>query len=307
MWRVFSWIGKRLGRYRFFRVAYLVWLTGSEEHLDLVAAGVAFYAMLALFPGLAALVSLYGLLADPTHIAAEFDVARELVPGEVWQAVSEQLRQVAATQAGALGFGFLLSLLFTLWSATRGMRSFINALNIIHGVREGRDIVTMNLVAYGLTALMVLVGALAIAAIVGVPVATRFIGLDRVAGWLAVLLPWPVLAVSTIGCIALLYRIGPARNRSSNRRALRAATGATLMWLLMSLLFTLYVGNVATFNVMYGSLGAVVVLLLWFLVSAQVVLWGAVWNALPVRRRRQQPERADGSPRELPSEEQAAG
>lgn len=254
-------------------------------HLDLVAAGMAFFGLLAVFPALAALVSIYGLVSDPAEVQAQFAVLENLMPSNAWTLIDSQLTSVAAARNQALSVGLAVSLLFTLWSAAKGMRAMINAMNIIHGVQERRNVVMMNLMAYGLTIVATLFGALAILVIVGVPTAIRFIGLDG-GGWVAATLPWLALTLVAVAVLTFLYRVAPARNRLPVRRVVRGAVLATVLWILASIGFTLYVSSFGTFNATYGSLGAVVVLLLWMMLSARIVLIGALWNAidLPANR-----------------------
>lgn len=264
------WQGTTVGR---------IVVRSGELHLDLVGAGMAFFGLLAIFPALAALVSIYGLLADPAEVHRQLGMLQTLMPGNAWTLIDSQLTSVAGARNQALSFGLAFSLLFTLWSATKGMRSMINAMNIIHGVEERRNVVMMNLMAYGLTVLVTLFGALAILIIVGVPTAIRLIGLER-GSWIAAGLPWLLLTLGAVAVLSFLYKVAPARNRLPVRRVVKGAVLATVLWVIASVGFTAYVSSFGTFNATYGSLGAVVVLLLWMMLSARIVLVGAVWNAL---------------------------
>ncbi len=257
----------------------------SVLHLDLVAAGMAFFGLLAVFPGLAALVSLYGLVSDPAEVQAQFAVLEHIMPANAWALIDRQLTSVAAAKNRALSLGLAFSLLFTWWSATKGMRSMINAMNIIHGVGERRNVVAMNLLAYGLTIVATLFGVLSVLVIVGVPTVISFIGLDG-GGWIAAVLPWLALTLVSVAVLTFLYKVAPARNRLPVARVMQGAVLATVLWIIASVGFTVYVSRFGTFNATYGSLGAVVVLLLWMMLSARIILAGALWNArdLPANR-----------------------
>lgn len=291
------WQGTTLGR---------ILGRSGELHLDLVGAGMAFYGLLAVFPALAALVSIYGLLSDPQEVQRQLSVVQTLMPSGAWDLIDRQLTSVASTADRALGFTVVFGVLFTLWSATKGMRSMINAMNIIHGVEERRNVVAMNLMAYGLTILVTLFGALAILVIVGVPAVIGFIGMDRT-GWLAAVLPWAALAAASVAVLSLIYKVAPAQNRLPLGRVARGAVAATLLWIVASAAFTAYVSSFGTFNATYGSLGAVVVLLLWMMLSARIVLFGAVWNALALTPRETLPSPAEGRRDTVPADQAPSG
>lgn len=256
-------------------------LRSGELKLDVVAAGVAFYALLALFPGIAALVSLYGLISDATTVQQQIAPLAGMMPPEAWEIVSTQVSEVAGRTSGSLGLGVLGGLLVTFWSATRGMRSMINALNVVHGVDEARNLVVMQLVAYGLTVLMVAFTVLAIGVVVLVPAILGALGLAGAVSGALRLLPWAVLGLLAVVSLSVVYKVGPATNRVPWKRVAFSATAVTVLWLIASLAFTVYVGNFDAFNATYGSIGAVVILLFWFFISARIVLFGAVYNALP--------------------------
>lgn len=256
-------------------------LRSGELKLDVVAAGMAFYALLALFPGLAALVSLYGLIADAGSVQQQIAPLANVMPSDAWSIVSGQVSEVAGRASGSLGLGMIGGLLVTMWSATRGMRAMINALNVVHRVDETRNVVVMQLVAYGLTVLMVAFAVVAIGVVVLVPAVIAALGLaDAVSGALR-LLPWAALALLAVVSLSVVYKVGPATNRVPWKRVAFSATAVTVLWLIASLAFTVYVGNFDAFNATYGSIGAVVILLFWFFISARIVLFGAVYNALP--------------------------
>ena len=250
----------------------------AEDNVSLIAAGVAFYGLLAVFPGIAALVSLYGLVADRATASQLFRALPGLPP-EARTILADQAARVAATSSGALGFGLIGALLLTIYSASRAVSAIISALNITYDETETRGFVRLSLLSFGLTAGMLVFGVLALGFIVGLPALVDALALPT---WMAVLLhllPWPVLALGAVAGLALLYRLGPARRPAEWAWLRVGAAAATLLWLLGSATFSFYVANFGTYNETYGSVGAIVVLLMWFYVSAYVLILGAELNS----------------------------
>ena len=257
-----------------------VWDEQSKDNVSMLAAGVAYYALLAIFPAVAALVSIYGLVADPAMIENQLNQLGSLLPPEALSIVSDQARKVATTPSQGLGFGLIFGLLLTLWSASRGTNSMVTALNIAYGEKETRGFLKLAMLSMGLTVAGLLFVILAIAMIVAVPAAINIIGLkDTPIGWIASLARWPILAVTIMLALAVFYRYAPDRREPQWRWVTWGSAMATVVWLLGSLGFSVYVSNFGSYNETYGSVGAVVVLLLWFNLTSYVVLLGAELNA----------------------------
>ncbi|MBP2305721.1 YihY family inner membrane protein [Azospirillum melinis] len=257
-----------------------VWDEQSKDNVSMLAAGVAYYALLAIFPAIAALVSIYGLVADPSTIESQLNQLGSLLPPDALSIVSDQARKVATAPSQGLGFGLIFGLLLTLWSASRGTNSLVSALNIAYGEKETRGFLTLAALSMGLTVAGLLFVILAMALIVAVPAAINIIGLkDTPIGWIASLARWPILAVTIMLALAVFYRYAPDRREPQWRWVTWGSAMATIVWLLGSLGFSVYVSNFGSYNETYGSVGAVVVLLLWFNLTSYVVLLGAELNA----------------------------
>lgn len=259
----------------------------SEDNLSLIAAGVAFYALLAVFPGLGALISLYGLAFDPQQAQAQLATFGELLPPQASDVLLGQMSEVTSTERGALGLAAVGGLLLTLWSASAGVKTLMSALNVVYDEEERRGFIKFAAVALGLTLLEIIGAILAISAVVAVPAIVSMLPLS---GWmqgLARLAPWPVLAVAMIIGVDILYRYGASRSGRRGPWFSRGAMTATGLWLLASLLFTLYVSMFGNYNETYGSVAGVVILLMWFLITAYVVLLGAEINAELERQERE--------------------
>jgi len=242
----------------------------KNDQLSLLASGVAFYALLALVPGLVTLVSIYGLVADPADAAGHVRDLLGTAPGEVRDFVEQQLTSVAEGDASAAGLGLLLGLAAALWSASSGMKHLIDALNAAYDEEEGRGLVKVRLLSLALTVGAVVFVVAAIGVITVVPAVVE--------GPLA-LLRWPVLAAAFVGALAVLYRYGPSRDEPEWHWTTPGAILATVLWIAGSGLFSLYVGSFGSYNETYGSLGGVVVVMLWLFLTAAAVLLGAELDA----------------------------
>lgn len=261
-------------------ILWRVWEEQSKDNVSMLAAGVAYYALLAIFPAVAALVSIYGLVADSSVIESQVSQLAGLLPPDALSILSDQAHKVASAPSQGLGFGVIFGLLLTLWSASRGTNSLVSALNIAYGEEERRGFIKLATLSLALTLAGLLFIVITLVLIVAVPAAIALIGLqDTVVGWAASLARWPILALAIMGVLAVLYRYAPDRREPKWRWVSWGAVLATLVWLLGSAGFSLYVSHFGSYNETYGSVGAVVVLLLWFNLTTYVVLLGAELNA----------------------------
>ena len=254
------------------------WKEIGDDHVSLIAAGVGFYGLLALFPALAALISIWGLLFDPQQIEQQIETVSGFLPQDAAAIVTEQARKVAAG-GGGLTLAAAGGILFALYSAAKGMKALIEGLNIIYDEPEERGFIKLNLVALGLTLVMIVAMLAALGAIIIVPILLGAVGLGPVAEMLVNLLRWPLLFVVALLILVIIYRYGPSRAQPRWRWVSWGAAVATVLWLLGSIAFSIYVQNFGSYNETYGSIGAVIILLMWFWLSAFSVLLGAELNA----------------------------
>jgi membrane protein len=250
----------------------------GRHNIGLVSAGVAFYALLALMPALAALMSIYGLFAAPEDVERQIESLGAALPDGAREVISEQLTRAIDRSSASLSLGALGGLLFVLWSATRGTRALITATGIAYGQPVGRGMIRLNATALLFTLGTVVAIAVALGLIALVPHLLTLLNLDGAAA-LVSRLRWPLLAVCVLLGLAVLYRIGPGIEGQKWRWVSWGAVTATILWLVGSALFSTYVANFGSYNETYGSLGAVIVVLFWFYLSAYVVLLGAELNA----------------------------
>jgi len=270
------------------------WAANSEKNLSLVAGGVTYAVLLALFPGLAALVSIYGLVSDPAQVEKQVNSLTGVLPESSKQLISTELHQLVSASGGALSIGVAVGIVLALWSASRGMSGMITALDIAYDQPERRSFFRFNLVALLLTLGLIVGGLIVIALVAGLPAVLSATGANSGAAWVALIVEWPLLIVFMMVALAVLYRYAPDRDAAQWRWVSPGALVAAVLWILGSILFTVYVSHFGSYNKTYGSLGAIIVLLTWLWLSAYVVLLGAEINAQSERQTRR--DTTEGSP-----------
>jgi membrane protein len=246
-----------------------------DDQVSVLAAGVAFFAMLALFPSLIALVSLYGLVASPAEVQAEIASFAGVLPTDARELLTTQLSSIANGAREGLTLGFLASLAAALWSASSGMKAVIAGINLAYDEKETRGFLKLRGQALALTVLAIVATVVALGAIVVVPLVLTRLGLGPVGEALVRLGRWPALGVLLVLGLAILYRYAPNRDKPRWRWVSLGALAAMVLWLLGSIAFSVYVNNFGSYNKTYGALGGVIVLLLWLYLTGFAVLLGA--------------------------------
>jgi membrane protein len=253
---------------------------GIEDHrLLALAAGVAFYSLIALFPGVGAGVSLYALFADAKTIAGHLSFATGIVPADVLDILRDQTTRFAAKSDGRLTLAFLIGLGVALWSANAGIKAIFDALNIIYDETEKRSLVRLHLVSLLFTVCAIAATLLAIAAIVILPLVLAALHLSEVEAPIIAYIRWPAMFLLIIAGLALLYRYGPSRRAAKWRWISVGSVFAACAWLAVSSLFSWYLANFSSYDATYGTLGAVVGLMMWMWLSITVIMVGAQLNA----------------------------
>lgn len=258
----------------------------ARDNISMLAAGVAFYALLALFPALAALVALWGLFAEPQTATQEIGAMLSVLPPAAQELIGAQLGKLAQSSGGALGLGAAIGILVSLWSASSGMKAVIAALDIAYDEDETRGFVRLNLVALGLTLGMIVFVVVALTLVAAVPAAIRLVGMEGPLRWVVSLLRWPVLFGLVLAALAALYRWAPDRDQARWDWLSPGAMLAAALWLLGSIAFSLYVSFFGSYNETYGALAGVVILMTWLLLGSYAVLLGAEINAEMERQTR---------------------
>ncbi|MCC6495944.1 MAG: YihY/virulence factor BrkB family protein [Propionibacteriaceae bacterium] len=261
------------------QVAVRGWREASTDQVPLLSAGVAFFGFLALFPALIAITLIYGLVADPATISAQLATLTGSLPPEARALLEAQLQQLSSAPAQGLGWGLVLSLAVALWSASGGVGNMVTAVNIAYDEERKRGFVKEKLIALALTVGAVVFMLLIIALVAVVPIAFELLGLGGGWRWVAEVLRWIVLAVLVMAALAVLYRVAPDRDAPKFRWVSVGAVVATILWLLASVGFSLYVTLFGNYAKTYGAPAGVVVMLLWLWITSYAVLLGAEINA----------------------------
>ncbi|MBW0005880.1 MAG: YihY/virulence factor BrkB family protein [Hyphomicrobiales bacterium] len=251
----------------------------NKHRLLAVAGGVTFYGLLALFPAIAAIVAIYGLVADLGTVNDHLSALSGVVPAGALEVIGEQVKRIASKGNTTLGFAFLFGLGLSLWSANSGMKAMFDALNVAYGEEEKRGFVGLNLRTIGFTLGAIAFILLALGAIVVIPAILQLAGLGQLFGWLLWIARWPALLGLIIAGLATLYRYGPSRENAQWRWITPGSVLAAIAWLVFSMLFSWYVANFGKYNETYGSLGAAIGFMTWMWLSVTIVLVGAELNA----------------------------
>ena len=260
----------------------ILWRTYREMNSDRllsIAGGVSFFVLLAIFPAVTALVSAYGLFFNTSTITDNLSLLNDVVPDNVLSIVHEQASRIASNSGRALSIGFVVGIVVSLWSAMSGVKAIIDALNVIYEQKEGRNVLKLNVVALVFTLAGFAAFLLAIAAIVVLPLILSPIGLGSMTETLTRIARWPVLLVVLLIGLAVLYRYGPDRRAARWQWVSVGSVFAAVTWIAASFLFSWYLTSFANYNATYGSLGAVVGLMIWLWISTILVLLGAELNA----------------------------
>jgi membrane protein len=260
-------------------ILWRVYASINDNRLLAVAAGVVFYSLLAIFPAIAAFVSLYGLVADASTIDSHLSLAAGIFPAGAVDILHEQITRLTAKTDAKLGLGFVTGLAIALWSANAGMKGIIDALNVVYDEKEKRSFVKLNLLSLLFTLVAIFSLIIALAAVVIAPIVFSAVGLSSLPGLAIAALRWPLLLVLAAIALAAIYRYGPSRTEARWQWLSFGSVAAAVAWLIGSVLFSWYISHFGAYNATYGSLGAAVGMMMWMWISAIVILLGGELNA----------------------------
>lgn len=251
----------------------------KKDNLDIVAAGVAFYFFLAIFPTLAATISIYGLVTDPAQVQSQLSQITSAMPQEVGQVISERLKSIAGESNQTLGWSVVISILISLWSANKGTKALFTGVNIAYDENIERGFIKENALALAFTLGGIVIGIFSITLVVGFPAIADQLGLPSFLHSIINWLRWPILLLIVMFSLALIYRFAPDRDNPKFKWVNWGAAIAAFLWILGSIGFSFYVSNFGSFDETYGSFAAVIILLLWFLLTSYIILLGAEINS----------------------------
>ncbi len=266
----------------------------TSDHVSLAAAGCAFYATLSLFPAISMLISVYGLLFDPGSVVPQLAVLRNLLPVPAYALIEDRVMQLVAQPRGHLTVGLGIAFLVSFWSSASASKAVLSAMNVAYDTTERRPFFQFQLIGLAVTLSAVVCMVLAIATLLVLPRLIQFSGLSDFSAALIQIAGFGLVVGFFALGLALLYARGPSRKPPPRAWVLPGTALATLLWLLSSFVLSLYVGKLANFDATYGSIGAVVGIMLWFYVSAYAALLGAELNAqLELAERENAPGESD--------------
>jgi membrane protein len=255
------------------------WAENSADNMPIIGAGVAFFAFLAFFPALIATISLYGLVASPEKVARQIQSLSDQLPAEAQTLIADQLTAITENSGGALTVSFIISILAALWSAAGGTGNLITAVNLAYDEVETRSFVKRKALALGLTFGAIVFVLLTITLIAVVPAVLDALPLGIVGTILGQVVRWVLLLGVMAGALSILYRMAPDRDAPKFRWVSLGSIVVTVLWALVSLLFSLYVNNFGSYDRTYGAIAGVIVLMLWLQLTCFLVLLGAEINS----------------------------
>jgi membrane protein len=265
---------KRFSLGHIMEILLRAWRGQSAHGVSLLAAGVAFYALFAIFPGLGAATWIFGLLADPATIENQLHSLKDVLPAEAWGLIDNQLKALTSQSTG-ISIAGIVSLCVALYSARLAASSMMQALDVVYGIEETRGFLATNAIALLFTLMGIGILLIAIGVLVGVPIFLGYLGLSSISAGLIRYARWPALAVLMALALAVTYRFGPNRKSACWKWVTWGSASATLLWLIASAGFSWYVAAFNSYDKVYGSIGAAVILLFWFWITAYAGLLGA--------------------------------
>lgn len=250
----------------------------GDTNLALLSAGVGFFAMMSLFPALAALIAVMSLNADPAVVTVQIEEIRTLLPTDVYNIVNRQIVSPVSSRPDTLGLASATSIFLALWTARAGVSAMMTGLNAVHG-EKNRATASHYLRAILLTRMLMSVGVVSLLTLVVTPVVLAFFPLGTLGSILVELVRWAIAVTVLLAGVLLLYRYGPNKARGSTRAIRPGAVVAVACWAIVSMAFSYHVSNFGNYNEVYGSIGAVIAMLVWLWISSFLILLGAVVNA----------------------------
>jgi membrane protein len=251
----------------------------KKDHLQIVAAGVAFYFFLAVFPMIAAAISVYGLIISPAEVEQQMSSLMTIFPKDAYQMIREMLHNIASQPQDTLGWSLVISILLSLWSANKGTSAVFEGINIAYDEGDDRSFIKKTTITLLFTFGGIIVGFVSLMIVAGFPSFSESLGLSDTLTSVIQWLRWPVLLIIIYFMLSYTYKIAPDRDNPEFKWVSWGAAIATGLWLLGSLLFSLYVDNFGNFGEMYASFAAVIILMLWFFLTAYIILLGAEINS----------------------------
>jgi membrane protein len=255
------------------------WAENKADNMPIIGGGVAFFGFLSIFPGLIALISIYGLVASPETVARQVESLSAQLPNEAAALIGQQLKSIVDNSGGALTVSLVVSILAALWSASGGIGNLITAVNIAYDEVETRNFIKLRATSLALTLGAIAFVLVAFGLLAVVPALISALPLGVVGTVLAQIVRWGLLLAMFAGSLAVIYRVAPDRDAPRLRWVSLGAVVVTVLWAIVSVGFALYVNNFGSYDKTYGAIAGVIVLMLWLYLTCYLVLLGAEINS----------------------------
>jgi membrane protein len=252
----------------------------TEDYVGLISAGMAFYFLLASFPVLTAAISLYGIFSDPHFISEQLNAISPFLPREAFSVIAEQAKNIASSNDKTLSASFFISIIFSLYAAKQGVSAAMQGFNIAYNEKEKRGFFTFHATAFFLTLNIMAYYVISLTLIAGLPTLAHIIHIPQSLEQIFLWIRWPLLFGTALLGLQILYFFGPSHTYPRWQWVSWGSIVATILWLVASGLFSFFVSHFDRYNEIYGSISAIILLLLWFWVSALMILLGAEINSL---------------------------
>ncbi|MGO3804436.1 YihY/virulence factor BrkB family protein [Psychrobacter sp.] len=254
------------------------WRTANNSNIWAHCASVGFFGFLSIFPVMAVFVLLYGLAFSPAEMQAQISLLEPLIPDTVYDVLNSRLNELASNTTSGLTFSLIISTLAALYAGSKGVKSLIILVNLAFHITEERGFVQKTLRAVGLTFATVVVLIIAISSIALIPLVAAHLPFPQIAKTIALWSRWPILAGIIFFSFVGLYRLAPNRDAIPLKHLMPGAAIGSALWILLSVLFSIYVQNFNNYSAEFGALSAAVVIMLWLYYSAFIVAFGAIFN-----------------------------
>lgn len=251
----------------------------SKDNVNIISAGISYYAFLAIFPAIAAIIAIYGLVTDQQTIQKQLNALANVLPPQSSELIQQQLTQIVQGSPTALGWGLAISIVLSIWSANRGTKALFQGINIAYNEEDQRSFIKGNAITLLFTFLGIITVIISMALVVAFPAIIGSLNLPAATGFLVQTARWILLLAVIIISLGVIYRYAPDRENPKWRWVSWGSVAGTVLWVAGSLLFSFYISNFGDYNATYGSLAAVVILLLWFYLSAFSIMLGAEINS----------------------------
>ncbi|WP_417884952.1 YihY/virulence factor BrkB family protein [Zunongwangia sp.] len=250
----------------------------GADKVSIVSAGVAFYAFLAIFPTIMVIISIYGWTTDAQEVEKQLQELASMMPKQAFQVLQERIQIFLEANNNKFSFGAIFGVLISIWSANKGTNGLLIGVDIAYDTEKDHNIFKQYAMAIAFTIGGFAMLILSMVLIVGFPAIVHNIGLPDVLADLISWLRWVILAILVSFFLCLVYKFAPAREKPKTRWVIPGAIFSTIVWLIASIGFSYYVSNFGNYGEVYGSISAVVVLLLWLYITCFIILLGAEIN-----------------------------